>query len=73
MDRLWILRSRRGEMGTALGRVLAHAQAVRGHDVAQLDFFVTPISRLPLYPARQIGAALTINWHRLRDTLGYPA
>ncbi|WDD93230.1 FAD-binding oxidoreductase [Burkholderia sp. FERM BP-3421] len=58
-------------MGTALGRVLA--QAVRGHDVAQLDFPVTPISRLPLYPARQLGAALAINWHRLRDTLGYPA
>lgn len=58
-------------MGTALGRVLA--QAVRGHDVAQLDFPVTPIARLPLYPARQLGAALAINWYRLRDTLGYPA
>lgn len=58
-------------MGTALGRVLA--QAVRGSDVAQLDFPVTPVSRLPLYPARQLGAALAISWYRLRDSLGYPA
>ena len=58
-------------MGTALGRVLA--QAVRGCDVAQLEFPVTPVSRLPLYPARQLGAALAISWYRLRDSLGYPA
>lgn len=58
-------------MGTSLGRVLA--QAVRGCDVAQLEFPVTPVSRLPLYPARQLGAALAISWYRLRDSLGYPA
>ena len=58
-------------MGTALGRVLA--QAVRGSDVAQLDFPLTPVSRLPLYPARQLGAALAISWYRMRDSLGYPA
>ncbi|WP_179403142.1 NAD(P)/FAD-dependent oxidoreductase [Burkholderia guangdongensis] len=57
-------------MGTALGRVLA--QAVRGSDGSHLDFPVTPVARLPLYPARQLGAALAINWYRLRDTLGYP-
>lgn len=58
-------------MGTALGRVLA--QAVRGCDVAQLEFPVTPVSRLPFYPARQFGAALAISWYRMRDSLGYPA
>jgi len=58
-------------MGTALGRVLA--QAVQGCDEAQLEFPVTPVSRLPLYPARQLGAALAISWYRLRDSLGYPA
>ena len=58
-------------MGTALGRVLA--QAVQGCDEAQLEFPVTPVYRLPLYPARQLGAALAISWYRLRDSLGYPA
>lgn len=58
-------------MGTALGRVLA--QAVRGCEVSRLDFPVTPVSRLPLYPARQLGAALAISWYRMRDSLGYPA
>lgn len=58
-------------MGTALGRVLA--DAVRGVNAAALDFPVTPIARLPLYPARQMGAAFAINWYRLRDALGFPA
>lgn len=58
-------------MATALGRVLA--DAINGVPAAQLDFPATPVSRLPLYPARQFGAALAISWYRLRDTLGQPA
>ncbi|NML30336.1 NAD(P)/FAD-dependent oxidoreductase [Paraburkholderia antibiotica] len=58
-------------MATALGRVLA--DAINGVPARQLDFPVTPVSRLPFYPARQLGAALAISWYRLRDTLGYPA
>jgi len=27
----------------------------------------------PLYPARQLGAALAISWYRMRDSLGFPA
>ncbi|AUL48919.1 FAD dependent oxidoreductase [Bordetella trematum] len=58
-------------MGTALGKVLA--QGIQGKPAAQLDYPVTPLARLPFYPARQLGAALAINWYRLRDALGYPA
>lgn len=58
-------------MGTALGRVLT--DAIRGVPDSQLDYPVTPVARMPFYPARQLGAALAINWYRLRDALGYPA
>ncbi|EHK66736.1 NAD(P)/FAD-dependent oxidoreductase [Achromobacter arsenitoxydans] len=58
-------------MGTALGRVLT--DAVRGVPLDKLDYPVTPVGRMPFYPARQFGAALAINWYRLRDALGYPA
>ena len=58
-------------MGTALGRVLR--DAIRGVPAERLDFPVTPISRMPGYPARQFGATLAINWYRLRDALGFPA
>jgi glycine/D-amino acid oxidase-like deaminating enzyme len=58
-------------MATALGRVLA--DAINGVAADKLDFPVTPVSRIPLYPARQLGAALAISWYRLRDALGYPA
>jgi glycine/D-amino acid oxidase-like deaminating enzyme len=73
-DRLWTAYGYCGRgvaMGTALGRVLS--EAVRGTSPAQLDFPVTPVNRMPFYPARQVGAAMTINWYRLRDALGYPA
>ncbi|WP_313620304.1 FAD-binding oxidoreductase [Achromobacter sp.] len=58
-------------MGTALGRVLT--DAIRGVPADKLDYPVTPIGRMPFYPARQLGATLAINWYRLRDALGYPA
>lgn len=58
-------------IGTALGRVLR--DAICDVPVEMLDFPVTPISRMPGYPARQFGAALAINWYRLRDALGFPA
>lgn len=58
-------------MGTALGRVLT--DAIRGVPERDLDFPVTPIERMPFYPARQFGATLAINWYRLRDALGVPA
>ncbi|SMG55719.1 NAD(P)/FAD-dependent oxidoreductase [Paraburkholderia susongensis] len=58
-------------MATALGRVLA--DAVNGVPAQSLDFPVTPLRRIPFFPARQVGAALAINWYRLRDALGHPA
>jgi len=58
-------------MATALGRVLS--DAINGVPAGALDFPVTPVSRIPFYPARQLGAALAISWYRLRDALGHPA
>lgn len=57
-------------IGTALGRVLS--EAVRGTPAAALDFPVTPVRRLPLYPVRQFSALAALQWYRLRDALGYP-
>lgn len=57
-------------MGTALGRVLG--EALRGKPLAQLDYPVTGLQRLPLYPVRQLSAVAALQWFRLRDALGYP-
>lgn len=57
-------------MGTALGRVLG--EAVRGMPAAALDYPVTPVRRLPLYPVRQVSAMAALQWYRLRDAMGYP-
>ncbi|SAL66183.1 NAD(P)/FAD-dependent oxidoreductase [Caballeronia humi] len=57
-------------MGTVLGRVLG--EAVRGMPAAALDYPVTPVTRLPLYPVRQISAMAALQWYRLRDAMGYP-
>lgn len=57
-------------IGTALGRVLG--QAVCGTPAAALEFPVTPVKRLPLYPIRQISAMAALQWYRLRDAMGYP-
>lgn len=57
-------------IGTALGRVLG--EAVRGTPAAALEYPVTPVKRLPLYPVRQISAMAALQWYRLRDAMGYP-
>jgi sarcosine oxidase len=57
-------------MGTVLGRVLS--EAVRGMPAAALDYPVTPVTRLPLYPVRQVSAMAALQWYRLRDAMGYP-
>lgn len=57
-------------MGTAFGQVLC--DAIKGLPSNQLEYPITPISRMPFYPLRQIGANAVINWYRLCDTLGFP-
>lgn len=57
-------------IGTALGRVLG--EAVRGTPAAALEYPVTPVKRLPLYPVRQFSAMAALQWYRLRDAMGYP-
>ena len=57
-------------MGTAMGKVLT--AAAKGTAASALDFPVTPVQRLPFYPVRQLGAAVAMQWYRLRDAMGYP-
>lgn len=57
-------------IGTALGRVLR--DAIQGASKDGLDYPVTPVKRMPMYPARQLGASMTIGWYRLRDAVGFP-
>ena len=57
-------------IGTALGRVLS--EAVRGTPAHALEYPVTPVKRLPLYPVRQVSAIAALQWYRLRDAMGYP-
>lgn len=57
-------------IGTAMGKVLS--DAAKGTPAQALDFPVTPVQRLPLYPVRQFSAALAMQWYRMRDAMGYP-
>ncbi|WP_159916236.1 FAD-binding oxidoreductase [Pantoea sp. 18069] len=57
-------------MGTTLGRVLS--EAVRDTPASALEFPVTPVKRLPLYPVRQLSAMAALQWYRLRDAMGHP-
>lgn len=57
-------------MGTALGTVLR--DAIKGVNLDKLEFPVTPVTKMPFYPLRQLGAGIVINWYRMCDALGYP-
>ena len=56
--------------GTAFGKLLR--DAIKGVPTHQLEYPITPVTRMPFYPVRQIGASALINWYRLCDSLGFP-
>ena len=58
-------------LATKMGEVLA--AKVMGRTSEASEYPVTPLRRIPLHPIRQPLAAALITYHRLRDTLGFPA